>query len=152
MQFTDGEQVVLDEMVRARYADLPKPPWMQSHRYTRLKKAARRRIAELPSHRSWDRPAAVQRLAACHVRAGRQVRDPRERVSTGIESAPGLGTEKCTTRGLEDASEWRGGEAVGRAGAALGRVCAAARGGRGAFALWAGRVEPFSGPAAGGRG
>src|SRR3954447_4041898 len=49
MQFTDGEQVVLDEMVRARNADLPKPPWMQSHRYTRLKKAARRQIAELPA-------------------------------------------------------------------------------------------------------
>ena len=39
MEFTDGEQVVLDEMVRARNANLPKPLWMQSHRYTRLKKA-----------------------------------------------------------------------------------------------------------------
>jgi hypothetical protein len=49
MQFTDGEQLVLDEMIRARNADLPKPPWMQSHRYMRLKKAARRHIAELPA-------------------------------------------------------------------------------------------------------
>lgn len=45
----EGERLLLDEMVRSRNAGLPKPPSMQSHRYTRVKKAARQRIGELPA-------------------------------------------------------------------------------------------------------
>jgi hypothetical protein len=43
-----SEQGLLEEMVAVRSVDVQKPPWMQSHRYTRIKKEARRRIAALP--------------------------------------------------------------------------------------------------------
>src|SRR4051812_24564716 len=57
------------------------------------------------------------------------------------KSAPGSGSEKCTTEASRgDASEWRGGEAVGRAGAALGRVRAVRRRGCGVLALGSRRV------------
>ena len=45
---TAAEQQLVDEMVAARSTDGPKPPWMQSHRMTRVRKEARRRIAALP--------------------------------------------------------------------------------------------------------
>src|SRR4051794_33626352 len=69
------------------------------------------------------------------------------------KSAPGSGSEKCTTeRSRGGRVEWRGGEAVGRAGAALGRVRAVRRRGCGVLALGSRRVIAFCGPAAGGRG
>jgi hypothetical protein len=48
MALSAAEQALVEEMVAARSADRPKPPWMQSHRMTRVQKEARRRIAALP--------------------------------------------------------------------------------------------------------
>jgi hypothetical protein len=42
------DQKHIDEMVRARSTDLPRPEWMQSHRWTRIKIEARKLIAALP--------------------------------------------------------------------------------------------------------
>jgi len=68
----EGERLLFDEMVRSRNAGLPKPPSMQSHRYTRVKKAARRRIGELPAVDAAGRPPlyhAARRLS--HTPVGR---------------------------------------------------------------------------------
>jgi hypothetical protein len=48
MNLSAAEEALVEEMVAARSVDLPKPPWMQSHRMTRVQKEARRRIAALP--------------------------------------------------------------------------------------------------------
>jgi|tagenome__1003787_1003787.scaffolds.fasta_scaffold18710199_1 hypothetical protein len=42
------DQDHIDEMVRARNTDLPRPEWMQSHRWTMIKIEARKLIAALP--------------------------------------------------------------------------------------------------------
>ena len=48
MSLSESEQSLLDEMIRTRNPKVQRPPWMQSQRYTRVQKEARRRIAELP--------------------------------------------------------------------------------------------------------
>jgi hypothetical protein len=52
MDFTDTEQAIIEEMVRTRHADGDRPAWTQSHRWTAMKKEARRRIATLPPPQS----------------------------------------------------------------------------------------------------
>lgn len=58
MTLSASEQAVLEEMVAVRSVDLQKPPWMQPHRMTRIKKEARRRIAALPPRPTASRPAS----------------------------------------------------------------------------------------------
>jgi hypothetical protein len=41
MNLSAAEQALVEEMVAARSVDLPKPPWMQSHRTMRVHKEAR---------------------------------------------------------------------------------------------------------------
>jgi hypothetical protein len=48
MNLSAAERALIEEMVAARSVEWPKPPWMPSHRVTRVKKEARRRIAALP--------------------------------------------------------------------------------------------------------
>jgi hypothetical protein len=48
MEFTAAEQSMLEEMVRQR-RETPRPPYMQSYRYTALVQEARRQIAALPT-------------------------------------------------------------------------------------------------------
>jgi hypothetical protein len=52
MTFSASEQALLEEMVATRSVDVKRPPWMQSQRYTRIKKEARRRIVALPPGRT----------------------------------------------------------------------------------------------------
>jgi hypothetical protein len=49
MTFSDAEQAIINEMVAARTTNWPKPPWLQSHRMLRMKKEAKRQLAELPA-------------------------------------------------------------------------------------------------------
>jgi hypothetical protein len=90
--------------------------------------AATRRVqwhaARLPPHERVPQP----RVCGFPCRFARHAHDTLRVCQQEPKSAPGSGSEKCTNRG---ASEWRGGEAVGRAGAALGRRAPAGRGGRG---------------------
>src|SRR3954468_20415123 len=48
MEFTPTEQKLLDEMIQRRCLEFPKPPWMQSHRWSALRIAARKAIEQLP--------------------------------------------------------------------------------------------------------
>src|SRR3954463_15209796 len=47
-EFTAAELALLDDMIQRRSLDFAKPPWMQSHRATLVKRAAREAIGELP--------------------------------------------------------------------------------------------------------
>src|SRR4051794_21326868 len=48
MDFTTAERKLLDEMIQWRSLEFPKPPWMQSHRWSALRIAARKAIEQLP--------------------------------------------------------------------------------------------------------
>lgn len=52
MTFSASEQALLKEMVAVRSLDVKRPAWMQSQRYTRIKKEAKRQIATLPPGRT----------------------------------------------------------------------------------------------------
>ena len=71
--FDTSEQQLLDEMIQRRSLEIPKPPWMQSHRWSAVRIAARRTIeptapsAVTPQGRT---PGRCQLPRAPHVHAG----------------------------------------------------------------------------------
>ena len=73
------DQDHIDEMVRARNADLPRPEWMQSHRWTRIKIEARKLIAALPAvpKGAADRRQGALRDGRPHAAGG----DPADRAT-----------------------------------------------------------------------
>jgi hypothetical protein len=118
-EFTAAELALLEDMIQRRSLDFAKPPWMQSHRATALKRAAGDTIGRLPKasrsgrstdyHTDHDRvvvhlpttglpgkthEADVDRLPVCIMRGffERVLLDPAER---DLVTHLGPGTVTC---------------------------------------------------------
>ena len=90
MEFTTAERKLLDEMIQRRSLEFPKPPWMQSHRWSALRIAARKAIEQLPeapSRRTAGRPdvASYHATRTCMLGKDRSVH----------EFNPATGTALC---------------------------------------------------------
>src|SRR4051794_23465115 len=88
--FDTSEQQLLDEMIQRRSLEIPRPPWMQSHRWSAVRIAARKAIEQLPpasSRRKAGRPDVASSRAprTCMLGKDRSVH----------EFNPATGTARC---------------------------------------------------------